>query len=157
MFNTKRYILLITIFCLTLPSNAFSLIRRVKSQTVYSSVYSHIYYGDRENFILLSSTISIRNTDRQTGIILLSIDYYDTKGILIEQLQTNPISIGPLETVRYVIKESDKRGGSGAKCLIRWKSDTPVTEPLIEAVMIGTRSQQGISFTSQVIAIEETP
>jgi len=143
--------------CILLTDNSFPLVKRVKGQTVYSSVYSHIYYGDRENFILLSSTITIRNTDRHNAITLISVDYYDTKGVIVEKLQAIPLQIAPLETIRFVIKESDTRGGSGAKCLIRWKSDISVNEPLIETIMIGTRLQQGISFSTQGVVIEEIP
>ena len=148
---------LATICCFSSYDFSYSLAKRVKGQTIYSSVYSHIYYGDRENFILLSATISIRNTDRHNSLTLLSVDYYDTKGVLVDKLQAIPLNIAPLETIRFVIKESDTRGGSGAKCLIRWKSDVPVSEPIVEAIMIGTRLQQGISFSTPGIVIEENP
>jgi hypothetical protein len=54
-----------------------------------------------------------------------------------------------MSSARYVIKESDKAGGSGANFIVRWKSETPVNPPLIEAVMVSTRSQSGVSFTSR--------
>ena len=155
MIRMKHFFMVVLLFFFIVTPESFSAIKRLKGQTVYLAVYSHIYYGDRENFILLSSTISIRNTDRSNNITLSSVDYYDTKGILIDKMQSEPVSIGPLETQRFVIKESDTRGGSGAKCIIRWKSEITATEPLIESVMIGTRSQQGISFTSRGVVIEE--
>ncbi|MBW2204768.1 MAG: DUF3124 domain-containing protein [Deltaproteobacteria bacterium] len=40
-------------------------------------------------------------------------------------------------------------GGSGANFLIKWKSESEVNEPIIEEVMIGTMSKQGISFLSR--------
>ena len=53
-----------------------------------------------------------------------------------------------------MIAERDKAGGSGANFIVEWTATQPVTVPIIEAVMIGTQTQQGISFTSrgQVIA-----
>lgn len=130
--------------------------RRIKGQSLYLPVYSHIYYGDRGQSILLSTTISIRNIDASKTITLISIDYYDSDGRLIEKLQSVPTTINPLGTVRFLIAESDKRGGSGAKCVIRWRSDSSVLEPLVESIMIGTRLQQGISFTSRAVVLDES-
>jgi uncharacterized protein DUF3124 len=64
------------------------------------------------------------------------------------------LSLNAMATKRYVVPESDKSGGSGAKFIIRWQSDQPVAEPLIESVMISTKTQQGISFTSRGRVLE---
>jgi hypothetical protein len=131
-------------------------VRRARAQTLYVPVYSHIYYGDRErDYILLSATLSVRNTDMAKSITLLSADYYDSKGKFIEKFVVKPVKLGPLETIRYIVKESDTRGGSGANFIVKWAADTMVTAPIIETVMIGTRGQQGISFTSRGQAIQE--
>lgn len=131
-------------------------VRRARAQTLYVPVYSHIYYGDRErDYILLSATLSIRNTDMTRPITLHSADYYDSKGKFIEKFVVKPVTLGPLETIRYIVKESDTRGGSGANFIVKWAADTMVTAPIIETVMIGTRGQQGISFTSRGQAIQE--
>jgi hypothetical protein len=60
-----------------------------------------------------------------------------------------PLTLNPLESLRYVIPESDKSGGSGANFIVEWHSDRPVNKPIIESIMIGTKSGQGISFTSR--------
>jgi hypothetical protein len=59
-----------------------------------------------------------------------------------------------LASTRFIIAEGEKAGGSGANFLVVWKSAKPVNPPVIEGVMIGTHSGQGISFVSrgQVIA-----
>ena len=44
---------------------------------------------------------------------------------------------------------------NGANFLVKWKSPTKVNPPLIEGVMIGTRSGQGISFVSRGQVIDE--
>jgi len=125
-----------------------------KGQTVYVAVYSHIYSGDREYPFDLTATLSIRNTDINHSLTLLSVDYYDTAGKMVSHYLKEPLQIGPLASVRYIIRESDRSGGSGANFIVKWKSDLPVNMPLIESIMIGTKNQQGISFTSrgQVIA-----
>lgn len=130
--------------------------RLSRGEAVYVPVYSHIYHGDREkHIILLAATLSIRNIDLSRGFTLLSVDYYDTKGNLIDRYIAQPVQLKPLESVRYLVKESDLRGGSGANFIVRWKADVPMNKPIIESVMIGARGQQGISFTSRGIDIIE--
>ncbi|MBU4263957.1 MAG: DUF3124 domain-containing protein [Proteobacteria bacterium] len=59
--------------------------------------------------------------------------------------------------MQYIVKESDTQGGLGAKFLVRWQADKTVNAPLVETVMIGTKMQQGISFTSRAIVLKESP
>ncbi len=130
--------------------------KRVRAQTVYVPVYSHIYSGDREQPFYLAATLSIRNTDRLQAITLTAVDYYDSDGRFLKHYLTAPQSLAPLATRRVVVPESDKSGGSGAKFIVSWRSEAPVTEPLIESVMISTKTQQGISFTSRGRVLDET-
>ena len=124
-------------------------IHLLKGQTVYVPVYSHIYSGDREQPFYLAATLSIRNTDLNHAVTVTAVDYYDSDGKFLKHYLDQALSLPPLATRRYVIPESDKSGGSGAKFIITWRSDHPVSEPLIESVMISTKTQQGISFTSR--------
>lgn len=121
----------------------------LKGQTVYVPVYSHIYSGDREQPFYLAATLSIRNTDTTHSITVTAVDYYDSEGTFLKHYLAQASSLNALATRRFVVPESDKSGGSGAKFIIKWQSDQPVTEPLIESVMISTKTQQGISFTSR--------
>ena len=125
-------------------------------QSIYVPVYSHIYSGDRGTPFLLAVTLSIRNLDPDHPITLLSADYYDTNGKHLTNYIQTPVLIAPFSTTRFFVKESDAAGGSGAKFLVRWKSERPVHPPLVEAIMIGAQNQQGISFTSRGIVIDET-
>ena len=54
-----------------------------------------------------------------------------------------------LMSTRYIIMEGDKTGGSGANFIVKWKATQKVNPPIIEGVMIGTHSGQGISFVSR--------
>jgi hypothetical protein len=126
-----------------------------QGQLVYVPIYSHIYYGDRERTILLTGTLSVRNTDPAQPIILLQADYYDNDGKLIRKHIIQPITLGPLGSTRFIVKASDTSGGSGASFLVRWKAASPANEPIMEGVMIGTSMGQGISFTSRGVAIKE--
>jgi Protein of unknown function (DUF3124) len=124
-------------------------------QSVYVPVYSHIYHGDREKQFNLTATLSIRNTNLAKEIMLHSIDYFDSNGELLKHYLEAPIVLKKFSTIRYVIKATDKRGGSGAKFIVKWKSKMLSNAPLIEAIMISTQSGQGISFVSRGRAILE--
>lgn len=132
---------------------------RVNGQVVYVPVYSHIFIGDREAPFLLAVTVLVRNTDPQHSIQVWSADYHDSSGKLLKQYLTNPVRLPPLATTHFIVPESDESGGAGANVIVTWKSPVPVNPPIIESVMIGTRSQQGISFTSrgQVLDIPTSP
>ncbi len=124
-------------------------------QSVYVPIYSHIYHGDQEKPFELAATLSIRNTDPKKEIMLISADYFDSNGNFLKKFVETPIKIKSLASIRYILKSSDKTGGSGAKFIVRWESSESVNRPLIEAVMIATKSQQGISFVSRGQAIKE--
>ena len=120
-----------------------------KGQTIYVPAYSHIYYGNREKPFSLTITLSIRNIDTDKEIKIILADYYETQGKLVKKFVKDPVVLKPLESLRYVIPESDKVGGSGANFIVKWNSDKLANPPLIESVMISTHSSQGISFTSR--------
>ena len=120
-----------------------------KGQLVYVPVYSHVYYGDLEKKFLLSGTVSIRNTDPNHAITIMLADYYDSDGKVIKSYVPKPLTLNPMASTRFVVKESDTKGGSGANFLVQWRAETEVNEPIMEGVMIGAAGQQGISFTSR--------
>ena len=142
------------IICITLSSAILSNAADVcmdlsKGQFVYVPAYSHIYSGNKARPFLLTVTLSIRNVDPKYPITLTIVDYYETNGKLLKNYLTEPVSIKPLESLRYIIPERDKAGGSGANFNIVWQADTLVNPPIIETIMIGTQGQQGISFASR--------
>lgn len=120
-----------------------------KGQTVYVPAYSHIYSGDYERPFLLTVTISIRNIDPKQPIKITAVDYYETQGNLLKHFMETPVTLKPLESLRYVIPEKDKTGGSGANFIVDWESDRFVNPPIVESIMIGAQSQQGVSFISR--------
>ena len=120
-----------------------------KGQTVYVPAYSHIYIGNKGTPYLLAVTLSIRNIDLSNPIIITEVSYYETQGKFLRDFITAPIELSSLASTRYIINQNDKVGGSGANFIVKWKSMKPSNPPIIEAVMIGTQSQQGISFTSR--------
>lgn len=117
-----------------------------REQTVYVPIYSYIYYGNKSKTIDLTATLSIRNTDVAHSITIVSVNYYDSKGKLIKEHVADPIRLDPLATAHYLVAESDRSGGLGASFLVTWRSSEKVSSPVVEAVMIGAISAQGISF-----------
>lgn len=118
-------------------------------QTIYVPAYSHIYSGNRERPFLLTVTLSIRNIDPKNQLKIIAADYHETQGQLLRKYIKTPVILKPLESLRYVIPQRDESGGSGANFMVEWKADKPVNPPNVESIMIGTQTQQGVSFTSR--------
>lgn len=124
-------------------------------QVLYVPAYSHVYSGDRERPVLLTATLSVRNTDPQRAIRLVGVRYVGSEGQVIRSYLDAPRVLAPLATAAYVVAESDRAGGSGASFLVEWAADAPVASPVVEAVMISTAGQQGISFVTEGRVIDE--
>ena len=77
------------------------------------------------------------------------MEYYDSGGTLLKSYLSAPLELHKLATLRYVVKQSDKKGGSGANFIVKWQARQAVIPPLIESVMISAQRQIGISFTSR--------
>ena len=118
-------------------------------QLLYIPVYSHIYQQDRKKTFNLTATLSIRNTDPFRSFSIDKVSYYDSHGALIQHYLEQPITLSPLSSTSYVVEERDLRGGVGANFLVSWRSEKPINPPVVEAVMISTSQQQGISFLSE--------
>ena len=129
--------------------------RLSKGQILYVPVYSNIYSGPKKIPFNLATILSIRNTDMSNSIKIIAADYYDTKGKLIRKYYPQPIILAPLESTDIFIPEEDTAGGSGANFIVRWNSQKEVNVPVIESVMIGMKSGQGISFVSPGQEIKE--
>ncbi|MFC1824018.1 DUF3124 domain-containing protein [Thermodesulfobacteriota bacterium] len=126
-----------------------------KGETVYVSIYSNVHTGPKSRPFQLSAVLSIRNTDPQYNITIHLVDYFNTKGKKIEGYIKEAIQLKPLESISFNIGEYDKRGGVGANFIVKWSSKVKVNQPIIEGIMLGTSSQQGISFVCPGRIIEE--
>ena len=130
-------------------------VNSVRGQTLYVPVYSEIPYGDRDQTLDLTVTLSIRNIDRKVAVMVRKVDYYNAKGERVRSYAQEPRVLPPLATVEFVIKASDRSGGISAGFLVEWDSEHLCVPPVVEAVMISTASTQGISFSSQARIVEE--
>src|SRR4030042_1473647 len=124
---------LVTLLGLLIPATQAAPLEGLsKGQLVYVPVYSHVYYGDYERKILLTGILSLRNTDPSQAITLTRADYYDSDGKLIKSYLTQPTTLKPMASTRFIIKASDSKGGSGANFLVEWQAETEVNEPIME-------------------------
>lgn len=126
-------------------------------ETIYLPVYSHIYSHDHQSLkIDLAETVSIRNTDFRTPIILTSVRHYGTDGKLVKEYIRKPLQIDQMATADFVVPRNDTTGGSGANFVIEWVSRAKVNRPITEAIMIFAASSHSISFLSRGEVIESS-
>ena len=123
-------------------------------QTIYVPIYSEIYFFNRTRTLQLAATLSVRNTDSENPIIITSVRYYDSDGNLVKDHLESPLRLAPLASIEFIVDQNDQTGGSGANFIVEWVAETEVFEPILEAVMVSTTSQQGISFLSKGRVIE---
>ncbi|WP_462325708.1 DUF3124 domain-containing protein [Desulfoplanes sp.] len=114
--------------------------------TVYVPVYSNIYHGPKVRPFELMSILSIRNTDPRGSIRIVQANYHDSMGRLIKRHVGKHLVLPPLGSADFTVPEKDKTGGTGANFIVKWESDEPVNGPIIQALMVSTRSSLGISF-----------
>ncbi len=132
-------------------SHAESEIKLWKSQTVYVPIYSHMFSrGDDKRQLDLSANLSIRNTDSANSIHINEVKYYDSEGKLLKIYLNSPKELKPMASVYFLIQTLDTSGGWGANFIVKWKSVKGVTEPLIEAIHMGT----SLAFNSRGKAIK---
>ena len=128
----------------------------VVRKTVYVPIDSQIYVGSARRTFELTATLSLRNTDRREPIVVQSVTYFDSGGSAVREYLEGPSLLSPMATADFVIERKDTAGGSGANFLVEWGAEDPVTEPLLEAVMIGQAGAAGISFVTQGRVVESS-
>jgi hypothetical protein len=146
------------LICGMTPSSSWSAapeFRLAKGQTLYVPVYSNVFSGPRSRPFPLATTLSIRNTDLSASFRVTTIDYYDMNGKLLRRHLERPLPIGPLGSTYVHLEEKDVAGGFGANFIVRWEADRVINAPIVECVMIGATSGQGISFVSPAREIKE--
>ncbi len=144
----------VILFC-SLANNAFSEQLKKQSQTVYVSAYPQVFMGPRGTDFDLGITLLLRNTDFKSPVTITAVDYYDTQGKLTKKYLSSQLIINPMASKDIHITERDTSGGMGSNFIVRWKAEKEVNPPVIEAVMIGGKGGQGISFISPGKEISE--
>jgi hypothetical protein len=117
-------------------------------RSVYVPAYPAIRIMSGRSRIDLATTLSIHNTSREKPLLLERVDYHDTDGELIQGYLEEPVALRPLGTIEMFVAREDRRAGTGANFVVEWAADGPISEPVIEAVMIGTQGNATYSFVS---------
>lgn len=125
----------------------------VKSR-VYVPIYSNLQLKDEGLQVPLQATVSIRNTDLNSKLKISKVSYYNTNGKLVRDYISKPIVIKPFGSYELFVRTGDLDGGSGAKFIIHWESESKtVDKPLIEAIFSGVRGSGAFSFISRGIEL----
>jgi len=120
-------------------------------ETLYVPVYSNVYSGPKANPLQLATMLSIHNIDPKNAITILKVDYYDSNGKFIESYIKKSVNLKPFTHTFFYLKEYDIRGGPGANFIVKWSAEKKVNQPIVEALMLETRSGVSFSSTGQII------
>lgn len=129
-------------------------------QTLYLPIYSHLYHGDvhpktgKPSETLVSTHVSIRNTDPGAGMKVISARYYNTDGKLLREFLPKPQAIPPLGTYELYVPRSDSSGGSGANFIIEWTADRAINVPIVEALHADIREARTLLFVTTARPIQ---
>ena len=120
--------------------------------TVYVPVYSKIYCEVGSKSILLTATLSIRNTSYTDTVFINSIEYFRA-GKRETSYHDKTLVLGPMQSIDYVIDREDTKGGTGANFMIQWGASRNI-KPIFQCVMISTSGQHGLSFTTEGVSLK---
>lgn len=133
---------------------SFPTFAKNEAKNIYVPAYSSIFYGNNSSEFDLTVTLTVRNINISNSIIVNEISYFNTSGKLIKKYLDKQTLVKPLETLSFIVNESDTHGGVGANFIVKWSSAKVVKAPLVETIMIGAKGQQGISFSSRGVNID---
>lgn len=155
-----RQLLAAVLFCLPAFAAAQGILPLAAGQSLYLPIYSHLYHGDvqprtgKPSETLVSTHISIRNTDPTAAMTVVSARYYNTGGKLLREFLPKPQTIPPLGTHELYVPRSDSSGGSGANFIIDWVADKPINPPLVEALHADIREARTLLFITTARPIQ---
>lgn len=133
-----------------------------KGQSVYIPVYSQILHGNlndsgKPNELLLSSMLSVRNTDPKYPLTITSVKYYDTHGQVLREFAASPKTLSAMGSTDFFVEYKDRSGGTGANFVVTWQAEQPINQPILETIQVyfwGSISQSFVS-RGQVIHTHE--
>ena len=156
----SRPLVALALYCLTSLAAAQDAPPRSAGQSLYLPIYSHLYHGDvnprtgKPSETLVSTHVSIRNTDPALAVTIISARYYNTDGKLLREFLAKPQAIPPLGTFELYVPRSDSSGGSGANFIIDWTADKPANPPLVEALHADIREARTLLFVTTARPIQ---
>jgi hypothetical protein len=123
--------------------------------STYLPVYSQVYSKTEKQTFDLTVMVSLRNMNPETDIFLTKINYYDSGGQLIRNYLKAPVALAPMETTEIVITENDNSGSTGGNFIFDWQIKVDKDPPLFQAVMTSTKGQQGLSYITNGVHLNQ--
>lgn len=125
-------------------------------QAVYVPAYSDIYYETENKKTYLTVILSLRNISFTDTIFFDRIEYYNSRGKLLKNYTDKVLALRPMESMEYIVRESDKEGGAGANFVVNyWAKSNLINPPYIESIMMGNLDNYRFAFSSPGIRIED--
>ena len=133
-------------------------INLLRGQVLYVPIYSNLPFPDaaqsKSKKVGLSAVLVIHNTDLSHTIQITGILYFNNDGKLVKNYLDDKIVLNPLASHNFYVPKNDT-SGTGSNFIVEWISGMPVTEPIIESVMLDLVTAQGISFLSKPRILRE--
>lgn len=115
----------------------------------YVPAYSSVAMSQGRLRVDFSVTLSVHNASETQPLVVRRIAYFDTAGKQVESYLKAPVALKPLATVSIFIPTDDVRGGTGANFIVDWAATGEITEPVVEALMVGGVANAHYAFISQ--------
>lgn len=115
----------------------------------YVPAYSSVAMSQGRLRVDFSVTLSVHNASETQPLVVRRIAYFDTAGKQVESYLKAPVALKPLATISIFIPTDDVRGGTGANFIVDWTATGEITEPVVEALMVGGIANAHYAFISQ--------
>jgi hypothetical protein len=137
----------------TLESLPAPLAASLVSDSVYVPLYRTLYVGKNRAVNKLSATLSIHNTSSEHSLILKKLTYLDSKGEAISELLKKSYALPPMASAEFYIDHGQSDSITAAAAVVEWSSQSPITTPLIEAIVVGKYGAKGFSIHSRGVSM----
>jgi hypothetical protein len=115
----------------------------------YVPAYSSVAMSQGKLRVDFSVTLSVHNASETQPLVVRRIAYFDTAGKQVESYLKAPVALKPLATISIFIPTDDVRGGTGANFMVDWAATGEISEPVVEALMVGGVANAHYAFISQ--------
>lgn len=126
------------------------------NERVYVPAYSDLYYESQEKKTFFTVILSLRNISFTDTLYFTRIDYYSSHGKLLRQYIDRVLVLRPMESMEYIVEESEKEGGTGANFVVSYSAKASLkNHPFIESIMMGNLDNYRFTFTSPGVRINK--
>jgi hypothetical protein len=126
------------------------------NESIYVPAYSDLYYESHQRKTYFTVILSIRNISFTDTLYFTDIDYYSSHGKLLRKYIDKVLVLRPMESMEYIVEESEREGGTGANFVVNYSAkETMKNEPFIESIMMGNLDNYRFAFTSPSVKINK--